>query len=94
MRKRVGTLCITAAILLNTAGCGTDPSEKNEIRFSWWGGESRHKATSDAVDAFMQSQSEITVRCEYGAWSGWEDAAAAALYAGGNKKGGYRYVSG
>ncbi|MBQ8922091.1 MAG: carbohydrate ABC transporter substrate-binding protein [Oscillospiraceae bacterium] len=82
MRKRVGTLCITAAILLNNAGCGTASGGKNEIRFSWWGGESRHKATSEAVNAFLSSQSEITVRCEYGAWSGWEDAAAAALYAG------------
>ncbi|MBR6107015.1 MAG: carbohydrate ABC transporter substrate-binding protein [Oscillospiraceae bacterium] len=80
MRKRVGTLCITAAILLT--GCGNTQSGSNTIRFSWWGGESRHQATSEAVRGFMQKHSDITVKCEYGAWSGWEEACAAALYAG------------
>ena len=80
MRKRVGTLCITAAFLLSA--CGTAQSGKNSIRFSWWGGESRHQATSAAVSQFMSANPDITVSCEYGAWSGWEEACAAALYAG------------
>ena len=84
MRKRVGTLCITAAFLLCTSGCGTAPSgeKKREIRFSWWGGESRHQATEAAVRAFEAQHPDILVHTEYGAWNGWEDAAAAALYAG------------
>ena len=80
MRKRVGALCITAAILLNLNGCGGDPA--GAIRFSWWGGDSRHQATAEAVERFMEDEPDITVLCEYGAWSGWEEATAAALYAG------------
>lgn len=80
MQKRVGTLCITAAMLFGCTGCAD--SAKTEIRFSWWGGDSRHQATMNAVDQFMTLHPDIRVRCEYGAWSGWEDAAAAALYAG------------
>ena len=37
------------------------------IRFSWWGGESRQKATLAAVDAFMKEYPWITVECEYSA---------------------------
>ena len=84
MRKRVGTLCIAAAFLLGTSGCGGSGSTaaQHTIRFSWWGGESRHQATVSAVRAFEAQHPELLVQTEYGAWNGWEDAAAAALYAG------------
>ena len=83
MRKRVGTLCITMTLLLCTTGCGS-PSEAADqtIRFSWWGGESRHQATVQAVNAFEAKHPGVQILTEYGAWNGWEDAAAAALYAG------------
>ena len=80
MRKCAGTLgavCIAAALL---TGCGE--ASGGSIRFSWWGGESRHQATIAAVDLFTAAHPELTVSTEYGAWSGWEEAAAAALYAG------------
>ncbi|MBP0968262.1 MAG: carbohydrate ABC transporter substrate-binding protein, partial [Oscillospiraceae bacterium] len=82
MRKRVGALCITAAILFSLTGCGKPADGQQEIRFSWWGGDSRHQATITATELFMTAHPDITVRTEYGAWSGWEDAASAALYAG------------
>lgn len=84
MQKSVGTLCITAAIILCCTGCGGSSagSSTRIIRFSWWGGQSRHQATQEAVDGFAKAHPDITVRTEYGAWNGWEDAAAAALYAG------------
>ena len=52
------------------------------IRFSWWGGESRHKATLAAVDAFMKEYPWITVECEYSAWDGWQDKVATQLAGG------------
>lgn len=81
MRKRVRALCITAGFLLSLSGCGT-AADKTVIRFSWWGGDSRHHATSEAVRAFTDAHTDVNVACEYGAWSGWEESAAAALYAG------------
>lgn len=80
MRKRVGTLCITAAMMLSA--CGDSADDRTEIRFSWWGGDSRHQVTEKAVSSFCTLHPELSVHTEYGAWSGWEDAAAAALYAG------------
>ena len=82
MQKRVGTRCITAALAMTllSTGCTSSGAEQ-AIRFSWWGGESRHQATIRAAERYTEL-SGISVQTEYGAWSGWEEAAAAALYAG------------
>ncbi len=46
------------------------------LTFSWWGGESRHEATIEAVRAFEEKYPGIKVENTYGAWSGWEDSMA------------------
>ncbi|MBR3420112.1 MAG: carbohydrate ABC transporter substrate-binding protein [Oscillospiraceae bacterium] len=69
-------------ILFSLTGCGRTADGQQEIRFSWWGGDSRHQATITAAERFSASHPGVEVRTEYGAWSGWEEAAAAALYAG------------
>lgn len=80
----------TAAIKETTAlaqqpangGTGSD-QEPVSIRFSWWGGESRHEATKAAVDAFMKEYPWITVECEYGSFDGgWQDKVATQLAGG------------
>ena len=43
------------------------------IRLSWWGGDSRHEKTLEAVDKFMEAYPDIKVECEYGAWNGWTE---------------------
>ncbi len=52
------------------------------LKFSWWGGDSRHEATQKAVEAFMAKYNNITVETNFGAWSGWEDSMSTAFYAG------------
>jgi oligogalacturonide transport system substrate-binding protein len=59
-----------------------DPDKKYEIRFSWWGGDSRHAATQAAIDAFMVKYPNITVKGEYGAWDGWAEKVATQLNGG------------
>ncbi len=49
------------------------------LRMSWWGGDSRDKATSDAIAAFEQANPGIKVETEYGAWSGWTDKISTQL---------------
>ncbi len=46
------------------------------ITFSWWGGDSRHAATLEAIEAFEAKYPGITVEPTYGTWSGWEDSMA------------------
>lgn len=58
------------------------PEGNVEIRFSWWGGDSRHEATLAAIDAFMVKYPNITVKAEYGAWDGWAEKCATQLSGG------------
>ena len=51
----------------------TTSGEPVELRFSWWGGDSRHAATEEAIKAFEAKYPNITVTPEYGAWTGWEE---------------------
>ena len=58
-----------------------EPDLKNpiELRFSWWGGDTRHEATIKALDAFTAKYPNITVKPEYGAWTGWQENIATQL---------------
>lgn len=63
----------------DTAAASTENDGSYEactLSFSWWGGESRHTATLDAVKAFEEKYPGIKVESTYGAWSGWEDSMA------------------
>ncbi|PWC13406.1 ABC transporter substrate-binding protein [Brenneria corticis] len=42
-----------------------------EIRFSWWGGNSRHQATLSAIKAFEEKYPNINVKAEYAGWEGY-----------------------
>lgn len=60
----------------------TPSEEPVTLRLSWWGGDSRHEATEKAVDAFMKKYPNITVECEYGAWTGWEEKQSLNILSG------------
>jgi oligogalacturonide transport system substrate-binding protein len=49
------------------------------IKFSWWGGDTRHEATLKAVEKFQETYPWITVESNYGAWTGWEESMATAF---------------
>ncbi len=51
----------------------TASGEQVELTFSWWGGDSRHAATEEAIKAFEEKYPNIKVTPEYGAWQGWEE---------------------
>lgn len=67
------------AALENSAAPGDTPCT---IRISWWGGDSRHEATQQAIDKFMEKYPNITVKTEFGAWSGWEENVATQIMSG------------
>ncbi|MGL6218338.1 MAG: extracellular solute-binding protein, partial [Lacrimispora sphenoides] len=51
----------------------TTSGEPVELKFSWWGGDTRHAATEEAIKAFEAKYPNIKVTPEYGAWTGWEE---------------------
>lgn len=52
------------------------------IRLNWWGGDSRHQATLDAVTKFQEKYPNIKVESEYEAWTGHEEKVALAMNSG------------
>lgn len=50
--------------------------EECTLTFSWWGGDERHAATIEAIEAFEAKYPGIKVESTYGTWSGWEDSMA------------------
>jgi len=71
-----------AAAKETEAAKAEETKEPVTIRFSWWGGDSRHEATEKAVQAFMEKYPYITVDCEYGAWTGWEEKQSLNILSG------------
>ena len=59
------------------------PSDETvTLRFSWWGGDSRHEATLACIDAFMEKYPNIKIEAEYGGFDGYQDKLSAALAGG------------
>ena len=52
------------------------------FRFSWWGGDSRHEATLEVINLYMEKNPHVTIVPEYYAWSGYQDKYTAE-YSGG-----------
>lgn len=52
------------------------------IRFSWWGGDSRHAATLEVIRQFEELYPWITVDAEYGSSDGYHDKLATQLTSG------------
>lgn len=64
-------LLVLSAQAVLFAGGGSESSGPQEIRFGWWGGNSRHEATLAAVELYNASQDQVTVIAEYGSWKGY-----------------------
>lgn len=94
--KKAMSLALVSVMALSLAACGGSSGGgassggssgdsgdgQVELKFSWWGGDSRHEATEKAIAAFMEKYPNITVTAEYGAWSGWEEKQALNIMGG------------
>ena len=100
MKKKVLSLILAATMAAGVfAGCGSTGAKKQKtetkkdngkgyedctLKMDWWGGDSRHEATQNAVKGFMQKYPGINVEVNFGAWSDWETAKAAEYTSGTN----------
>ncbi|WP_338074462.1 ABC transporter substrate-binding protein [Kocuria rosea] len=82
--KRTGTLAKAATVLsvsaLALTGCGGGDSASAdgdvELRFAWWGSDTRHQQTQEIIDAFEEQNPGVTVTGEYGDFGGYWDKLA------------------
>jgi oligogalacturonide transport system substrate-binding protein len=65
------------------AGAAKTASEKIELRFGWWGDDSRHKAYIAAINRYMELHPNVKIIAEYGGWDGYKEKLYTQL-AGGN----------
>lgn len=47
----------------------TSPDEKVTLRFSWWGSNTRHQATLEAIKLYESRHPNVTIEGEYGAFA-------------------------
>jgi len=79
-------IAATAAAVLALTACGGGSEAKSadgkvELRFSWWGGDKRAQLTQEAIKAFEAENPNITIKAEYGDWSGYWDKLATQVAA-------------
>lgn len=91
MNKKLKFISILCALSITTAvftGCGSTSKEASSqgdqvtLRFSWWGGDVRHKATLDAIDLYMKENPNVKIEAEYGGVDGYGDKLSTQLGSG------------
>lgn len=68
MRKlTLKTLCCALSLALLTPALS---QAETELRMSWWGGNQRHQATTDAIKAFEAQNPGVKINAEPSGWDG------------------------
>jgi oligogalacturonide transport system substrate-binding protein len=81
-KSKLAKGALVAALILAFAGSAFAQSKQTTIRLAWWGGETRHKATVAAAEAFMKKNPDIIVKTEYSGFEGYYDKLITQLAAG------------
>lgn len=89
-------VAVSTAVVLTLAGCGSSSDSSSssasgdsaassgepvELRFAWWGSDSRHKTTQKVIDAYEAEHPNVTINGEFSEFSGYWDKLATATAA-------------
>lgn len=72
---------LTSASLVLSACGGGDQSDQTELRFAWWGSDTRHQLTQEAIETFEEEHPDISIEAEFGDWEGYWDQLATQVAA-------------
>ncbi len=72
----LGTFCLIALLAMTISGYGRRDALRAEakpitLRFSWWGGDARHKATLAAIAAYEKKNPNVKIEGEYQGFDGY-----------------------
>ncbi len=76
--KKSVIMLLAMAVALMFSSCAANPAPVTtfttpvEITLSWWGNDARHEYMLEAVDRFEDMHPEISVKCRYTEWSGYQ----------------------
>ena len=73
--KKIRIVLIVALLVACVGALGATGKDEGPatLRFSWWGGESRHKATLASIAAFQAKNPNVKIEAEYMGWEGYFD---------------------
>ena len=77
--KLVLTLSLLVALL---SGLSVYAAPQTQLRFMWWGGDTRHQATMAAIEAYMKKNPNVKISGEYGGFSGYQQKLLTQLAGG------------
>ncbi|TVY07998.1 ABC transporter substrate-binding protein [Paenibacillus cremeus] len=80
--KMIGSTIVAASVLLSAVACGPAQEKSAEskdaaapkqvnLRFVWWGGDARHKATIEAIEKYQKLNPNVKIEPEYGGFDGY-----------------------
>lgn len=72
----------SAGSAVGSAAAAAVGSRDVTLRFSWWGGDARNKATLEVIKQFEKKYPKIKIEAEYGSSDGYNDKLATQLSAG------------
>ncbi|MEK5235928.1 ABC transporter substrate-binding protein [Paenibacillus sp. FSL L8-0470] len=61
---------------------GKENGGKEELRISWWGGDSRNKAVQEAISKFEEENPNIKVKAEFAGYAGYQEKMTTQLSGG------------
>ena len=72
--KKTCCMILIATLLATVFGAyaSLTGSEPVTLRFSWWGGDSRHEATLAAINLYMDKNPNVKIEAEYGGFDGYQ----------------------
>lgn len=86
MKLKLTPILLSAVLMLT--GCTssnsvvTEHTETVEITLSWWGNDPRHEYTLEAVERFEDLHPNISVKCNYTEWSGYQTRSNVQMISG------------
>jgi oligogalacturonide transport system substrate-binding protein len=69
-------------IVVLISGLSVYAAPQTSLRFMWWGGETRHKATMAAIELYMKKNPNVKISGEYGGFSGYQQKLLTQLAGG------------
>lgn len=85
-RKKILSIMCAFAMVFSLAACGSSEEGTKEqgstenasgdevtLRFSWWGGDTRHQATLEVIELYESKNPGVKIEAEYGGADGYKD---------------------
>ncbi|MDR1467766.1 MAG: extracellular solute-binding protein [Spirochaetaceae bacterium] len=71
--KKLTLFCLAALVFGGTVFAAAKADSGTTLRFSWWGGDSRHQATLKVIELYQQKNPGVKIEAEYGGWDGYRE---------------------